>query len=74
MYVLDVHACVWSACVYIRVCVCVAPNLTRDYMSPTELMSKSTGSAFGLTGGRAERKRGMMGTLEEEEEKVRKRG
>jgi len=29
-------------------------------MSPTELMSKSTGSALGLTGRRAERKRDMM--------------
>ena len=33
-------------------------------MSPTELMSKSTGSALGLTGGRAERQRGMMGMRE----------
>lgn len=40
------------ACV--RICVSLY-NLTRDYMSSTELMSKSTGSAFGLTGGRTER-------------------
>lgn len=38
-------------------------------MSPTELMSKSTGSALGLTGGRAERKRDMMGTREGEVER-----
>lgn len=37
-------------------------------MSLTELMSKSTGSAFGLTGGRAERKGDMLGRMEEEVE------
>lgn len=43
-------------------------------MSPTELMSKSTGSALGLTGGRAERKRDMMGTREGEVERRGKTG
>lgn len=53
-----VHVCVVCArvCVSERVFVCLH-NLTRDYMSPAELMSKSTGSALGLTGGRAERER-----------------
>lgn len=39
-------------------CVCVHAgfhNLTRDYKSSTELMSKSTGSAGGLTAERTER-------------------
>lgn len=40
---MSVHVC---ACVRVCVCVCVGLyNLTRDYMSSTELMSKSTGSA-----------------------------
>lgn len=43
-------------------------------MSPTELMSKSTGSALGLTKGRAERKRDMMGGKEGDEERQRKTG
>lgn len=44
--------------VYVQVCVCVwFHNLTRDYMSSTELMSESTGSALVLTGGRPEREK-----------------
>lgn len=44
-YLCCTHVC---ACLCMRSCVCVCVwlyNLTRDYMSSTELMSKSTGSA-----------------------------
>lgn len=51
---------VLCACMPRQMCtfVCVRfHNLTRDYMGLTELMSKSMGSALGLTGGRLERER-----------------
>lgn len=53
-------ACFYHTCSCIRLqtrtLVCVRfHNLTRDYMGLTELMSKSMGSALGLTGGRLER-------------------
>lgn len=74
MYIYVVHVCVLCAGMSVSECVCEVHNLTRDYMSPTELMSKSTGSALGLTGGRAERKRDRMAMREGEVEIQRKTG
>lgn len=71
-----VLVCVSCVCLSVHTCVRVylwLHNLTRDYMSLTELMSKSTGSALGLTGGRAERKGDLMGVRQREVERQRER-
>lgn len=65
-----VCVCVWT-CVYICVYMFVQfHNLTRDYKSSTELMSKSMESVHGLTSER-ERER-EIGLMEGEVEKWRK--